>query len=277
MAKNPKRSRKQAEEYFSSESSKFCGLAKHALLISNRIGQRETDAPRIWASWLFMRACVTTLSIQQLYDPPRSGYGDACYLDHGSIAGLCRALIENIAVLLYIGDPTLNGDEWMCRKHLIDLHDYRNRNEFLSLLNHEAPAAAEEKTFQFLRERLEKNSFFKTIPGKRQKRLLSGDDMFIEGRHAAMLKLGWGNELTKGVYKYLSQQAHSQSMAFHRTEINRMYERNSPGAKVVAGFATEFARSALGVGALRMLSLFPDVELAFDPVVLSAIKAEYAP
>jgi Family of unknown function (DUF5677) len=277
MVTKPRRSLKQAEEYYASERSRFCGLARHALLFSNRIGQRETNAPRIWASWLFMRACVTTQSIQQLYDPPPSGYGDARYLDHGSIAGLCRALIENIAVLLYIGDATLNGDEWMCRKYVIDLHDYRNRNEFLSLINNEIPAATEEKTFRFLKERLENNPFFKTIPSKRQKRLLNGDDMFIEGRHAAMLKLGWGDELTKGVYKYLSQQAHSQSMAFHRTEVNRMYERNSPGAKVVVGFATEFARKALGVGFLRMLSLFPDAELAFDPVVLSAIKVEYTP
>jgi hypothetical protein len=128
---------------------------------------------------------------------------------------------------------------------------------------------------KYLQERLAQNLFFKKIEPKRKMRLLKGDDMFLYGRHAAMLKLGWGNDLTRGVYKYLSNQAHSLSMAFHRTEVNRLYEQDSSGAKVVAAFATEFARKALGVASVRMIELFPDIEFAFDPVILSAIGAEY--
>jgi hypothetical protein len=50
----------------------------------------------------------------------------------------------------------------------------------------------------------------------------------------------------------LSQQAHSQSMASHRTEVNRIYAQDSAAAKVSAGFSIEFARKALGVSRCRV-------------------------
>lgn len=262
--------------FYESERSKFAGLARHALLIGNKMGKRATNPPRIYATWLFMRACVTTQSIQQLFDPPETQYGGT-YLDHASIAGLARGLIENIAVLLYIGDISLSGEEWLCRKHVIDIHDYINRKEFLTLIKHRSASKSEEKTLDFLQNRLLRNAFFCTLPEQRRKRLLNGDDMFIYGRHTALLKLGWDDDFTRGLYKYLSQQAHSQSMAFHRTEFNGIYERDSISAKVSAGFSTELARRALGVGCLHMLTLFPDIELSFDTIVAQAIRTEYSP
>ena len=101
--------------------------------------------------------------------------------------------------------------------------------------------------------------------------------MFINGRHVAMLALGWGDDVTKGLYKYLSNQAHSLSMSFHRMAANELYKTESAGAQVVATFALTFARRALGVGVLHMIELFPDTEFVFDRVVLAALRAEYNP
>ena len=91
-----------------------------------------------------------------------------------------------------------------------------------------------------------------------------------------MLELGWGDDFSRGLYKYLSNQAHSLSMSFHRTAENQLYKNDSAGAQVVAGFALTFARRALGAAALHIMELFPDVELNFDQVVLSVLKSEYA-
>jgi hypothetical protein len=90
--------------------------------------------------------------------------------------------------------PTLSGDEWTCRKYVIDVHDYVNRREFLTLIRHQSASKPQEKTLDFLQTRLAQNPFFNSIPEPRQKRLLRGDDMFINGRHATLLKLGWGEE-----------------------------------------------------------------------------------
>ncbi len=72
--------------------------------------------------------------------PVRSEYvkGNG-YLDHAAIASLSRALIEDIAVLLYIGGSNISVDEWICRRHLIDLHDYVNRIELLGRLGKDSP------------------------------------------------------------------------------------------------------------------------------------------
>ena len=224
-----------------------------------------------------MRACVTGHSIVQLFDPPPSGYGETRYLDQASIAVLSRALIENAAVLLYVGDTKVPDEEWECRRSLIDLHDFVNRREFLSRISFETAAKSPDETQKILRERVESNPFFQTLPPNRQKRLLDGDDMFINGRHVAMLALGWGDDVTKGLYKYLSNQAHSLSMSFHRMAANELYKTESAGAQVVATFALTFARRALGVGVLHMIELFPDTEFVFDRVVLAALRAEYRP
>jgi hypothetical protein len=235
----------------------FIGLRKHALAISNAIGVQKADEPRVMASWLFMRLCVTARSLETLFEPQPALYGTITYLDHGSIANLSRALIENVTVMLYIGDITISKDEWQCRKQIIDIYDCRSRAEFLPLIGYVSKGNPD-KILTKLQERVKTNPFFMSIPEKRRKRLLDGDDMFIEGRQNTMKKFGWGDDLTKGVYKYLSMQAHTMPMAFHRTDANKLYERDSESARVTAGFSTEFARRALGAACIRMLDLFPD-------------------
>lgn len=278
MARRRRLSDAQGEqEYFSDERSRFEVLAKHARFISNKIGRQITDERRGMASWLFIRACITSHTIVRLFEPQPSGFGESKYLDHASIAGLARGLIENVAVMLYVGDTTIPEDEWRCRKHIIDLHDYMNRSAFLKGIGHQSEPQSDPNTYAFLRERLERNPYFQTIPQRRKRRLLDGDDIFINGRHAMMLEFGWGENLTKAIYKYLSNQTHSLPMAFHRTEMNRLYEQGSTSAMVVAAFATEFARNALGRGCLHMISLFPYIEATLDELVFLSLKSDYAP
>jgi hypothetical protein len=64
-------------------------------------------------------------------------------------------------------------------------------------------------------------------------------------------------------------------MSFHRTEINRVYAKDSDSSKVVAGFAIEHARHALGAACVRMLSLFPDITKKIEPCMINELKAEY--
>jgi hypothetical protein len=180
-----------------------------------------------------------------------------------------------VTVLLYLGDDTVSEDEWECRRCLIDLHDFRSREEFLSLIGAPAPRENPADTRKMLQDRLENNPFFKTLHSKRRKRLLSADDMFIEGRQAAINKIGWTEDHARGVYKYLSMHSHTMPMSFHRTEAHSVYAQGSDSPKIVAGFATEHARHALGAACVRMLMLFPHTENALKPAVLTRLRAEY--
>lgn len=269
-----KHNERAARNYFEDEKKKFIGLLQHAQLVGNRVGNRETDELRVLASWLYMRTCVMGNSIVQILDPPPIAYGPLRYLDHASIASLCRALIESIVVLIYLSDATASADEWSCRRSVVDLHDFVNRSAFLLKLNTTTDHTSK-TTLEKLRKRIEENKFFQSLPAQRQERLLGGDDMFVGGRHAAMLELGWGDDFMKAAYKYLSNQAHSMPMSFHRTAYNQLYKDNSGGARVVAAFALTTARLALGTALLHMVELFPDIELSFDPIVFAALKASY--
>jgi hypothetical protein len=274
MAKS-KRDEAGALKYFSEEKAKYTGLLKQAHLIGNAVGNRNTDPLRVISSWLYMRICVTGKTIVEILEPQEHDYGSSRYLDHASIAILCRGLIENVAVLLYVGDANISEDEWECRRSLIDLHDFTNRSAFLTKIKADTVPESPEETLKLLRERLEDNAFFQTLSMKRRQKLLEGQEMFVDGRHAAMLELGWGDDFTRGLYKYLSNQAHTLAMSFHRTAENELYKNDSAGSRIVAALSLTFARRALGGAALHMIELFPDIELKFDQIVLSALKSEY--
>ena len=262
--------------YFRDECTKFRGIVQHATTVGNAIGVRDVGEIRGYASWLFVRACLMSKTIENAFNPIPTGFGSAQWLDHASIAILCRGLIECITVMLYIGGVDIPEDEWDCRKRLFILHELVNRTSFLSSINYDFDNDLKDTQLEYAKEKLSENPFFKTLPKKRQKRLLGGDDMYVDGRHEAMLKIGWGEKLTRGMYKYLSNQAHSLPMAFARTAQNNLYTNDSAGAMVTAGFGTEFARMALGRGCIHMLCLFPDTELAIDQIVVTALKSAYA-
>jgi hypothetical protein len=274
MAKTEK-DEEGARKYFSDEKAKYAGLLKHAHLIGNAVSNRPADPLRVISSWLYMRICVTGKTIESILEPQQHEYGSTRYLDHASIAIVCRGLIENVAVLLYVGDANISEDEWECRRSLIDIHDFTNRSAFLTKIKAGAVHDFPEETLRILRLRLEDNAFFQTLPAKRQKKLLEGEEMFVEGRHAAMLELGWGDDFTRGLYKYLSNQAHTLAMSFHRTAENELYKNDSAGSRVIAAVSLSFARRALGASALHMIELFPDIELNLDQIVFSALKTEY--
>ncbi|MCK1481414.1 hypothetical protein IVB25_01200 [Bradyrhizobium sp. 193] len=91
-------------EFFRNECTKFRGIVQHATTLGNAIGVRDVGEIRGYASWLFVRACVMSKTIENSFDPLPTGFGNAQWLDHASITILCRALIECISVMLYIGD-----------------------------------------------------------------------------------------------------------------------------------------------------------------------------
>ncbi len=274
------RSDKMAEEkltvdaYFVRERDAFTSLATQANLTSHLIGVRTVDVRRVWASWLFIRACVTAKSIERLLTPHQSEFGDISYLDHSSIASLTRGLIENVAVLLYLSDTGISNVESQCRKLLIDLHDYKSRRDFLRLLG-KPEAPGDDKIMTDLQTRLRNNQYFQSLSAKKQKRLWDAEDMYINGRMNALKEIGWSEDDTRAIYKYLSMQAHTMPMSFHRTEINRVYSKEAKNSKVVSGFALEHGRQALGAGCVRMFELFPDVPDKITPTTLAEFKSKY--
>jgi hypothetical protein len=273
-AKRRGSSTEEENKWFEGEKYKFNWLVDKAQFISNRIGPHIASPRQGYGTWLWIRACVTSASMIRLFEPHIAG--NARYIDHASIAALSRALIENVATCIYLSDQSVSDDEWNARRLIMRLNDQINRASFLRQIG-QLPEAPPEKVVNEIRAELEANATFNTLPRNQRGKILNGSNMFLHGRHKTMLAFGWGDDITAGVYKYLSSHAHSTAMAFSRTEANRVYEPDSNASKVTAGFAIEHARRALGTGCLHMVELFPYVEAAFDELVFIALKKGYQP
>jgi len=269
----PARGLSQAEnEWYDQQVSKFSWVTQQAQFISNHIGRQIANPRQGYGSWLWIRACVTSASLIRLFEPHVEG--NARYLDHASIAALSRALIETIATCIYISDQSVGDEEWTARKLIMHLNDLINRRTFLGQIGqlHEGNSKEIEAD---LREKLNANPAFMALTKDQRGKILNGSNMFLHGRHKTMLAFGWGDDITGGVYKYLSAHAHSTAMAFARTEANRIYEPDSNASKVTAGFALDHAAKALGTGCIHMVNLFPYVEASFDELVFISLKRDY--
>jgi len=119
MVKRTKRDDKAAFAFFDDQKSGFVWLTKQAQQISHRVGGHIANPSQGYATWLFIRACVTAGSLTQLFEGQQANDNAILYLDHPSIAALGRALMENIAVLIYFTDPKLTEEEWRCRRDIV--------------------------------------------------------------------------------------------------------------------------------------------------------------
>lgn len=263
---------KQTITLFDQQVSHFKWVATQAMNISKNITVHIAEPRKGYSTWLFMRVCVTSNSLIRLFNEQVEN--SARYIDHASIAAVGRALIENITALIHFTDNDISEEQWRCRKALIDLHDFIHRREMLIQLGNDDPDP-NGKSLADLQRKLNANPEFSQLPVDRQRRLLKGDDMFLYGRHQAMLAFGWGDAVTRGVYKYLSSHAHTTPLAFSRIGLNKVYDPHCTASKFTAAFAIEFSAKALGTACIHMLSLFPYVEASFTPLVLDSLKSQH--
>ena len=263
--RRPRRPNTKAQnEWYERQKSGFAWIADKAQFISGHIGRKIANPRQGYASWLWMRACVTASSIVRLFEPHHAGAMN--YIDHPSINALARAIIENIATCIYFGDEAISSDKWEARRLIMMVNDRVNREKFLRQIG-QLPKEPSPKVLNRMKADLEANPVFQELPKAQRGKILDGSNMFIRGRHNALLVFGWGNEVTAGVYKFLSSHAHTTAFSFLRTEVNRVYEADSNASQVAAGFAIEHARMALGTGCRHMVHLFPYVEASFDTLV----------
>jgi hypothetical protein len=114
----------EEDKWFEGQKVKFSWVCEQAKFISNRVGKQIASPRHGYATWLWLRACITSTSMTRLFDPQIAG--KARYIDHASLAALARTLIENVAACVYLGDHTVSEDEWNARRLVMLLNDRIN-------------------------------------------------------------------------------------------------------------------------------------------------------
>jgi len=139
----------------------FEDYVRLATTVSGSIHHQKVDTKSFWASVLFAKFCVASVSLVQLLPGNRMFPSAFNNWDTPSVATLSRNLIENYHTLFYLCIEKVSGQEWQCRLQLFNLHDCISRKKMFTDFGSNAEMLANfEQQSNELREQLKLNPFF---------------------------------------------------------------------------------------------------------------------
>ncbi len=192
-----------------SEAEKFSGSISR-----KRVSEREA-----WSSWLLLKLCNMGHSLRVLCAAEeRIAAGDVCTLDQSSIMSIARSMVETAIMLAYVSDDGATEDDWCLRRTLLCLHDCTTRYKMFKGWKDGDQAKGLRGQIKELRGMMEGLAAFKALPEERRLKLLSGDDVYVDGIRAAARLAGWETAEFNAVYAYMSGHAHGSPVSFMRTD-----------------------------------------------------------
>lgn len=228
----------------------------HAL--SDACSGQQVEPKRWWAALLFTRLCTISASILSL-TPRSSAAREGLHFDFSSIATLCRNYLEGYLAFFYLGVDDVNDQEWLCRLNVMQLHDCLSRHQMFTAFNPNDPQlpgflqqAAD------LRLKLAVRPYFSSLPPKQQGRFLRGERAWLLSQDELLQRAEISVGDFRGLYTYLSAQAHSFPLSFYRmAERDQGRGVENDAEKGSIAMILEFVAS-ISEGSIRnMEHLFP--------------------
>ena len=183
--------------------------------ISNSVANKFV-APRFaWATWIFARMCLNARSVLLLV---KNYLDDEVHstVDHVSIIGICRTILESQIFLAYLTEVGISEDEWQLRKWTLDLHDCVTRIRLFRGIGDTEQKGAFKAELERLKARMEGNGVFPQLPVETRNDVLVGRRIYVRGMRNALKLADWPEDLWDGIYSYLSGAIHSSPVSFYR-------------------------------------------------------------
>ncbi|XQE65840.1 DUF5677 domain-containing protein [Pseudomonas sp. P3C3] len=180
-------------------------------------GIRSPSGRHYYASVLFTALITRSVSLANLV--PHTPWASKLieHWDYASVAGITRTILELRLAFFYLCAEPCSDEEWDCRWNIFNLHDCTSRRRMFESLPSGADqlpgfdAQAEE-----LRDRLRNNTFFQSLPPKKQKSLLHGQTAYIMPLEDIGERVGVEKETFRWLYVLLSSHVHGLPMSFYR-------------------------------------------------------------
>ena len=149
-------------------------VVHHCIAVSNACaGIPAPSSAHYWASVLFTSLCTRGYSLAVLVPNSPLAKKEIEHWDFTSAAGIVRSILEVRLAFFYLCVEPVASEEWNCRWNLFNLHDCTSRlHLFQDTPSGERDIEGFVKQADELRQRLKSNSFFLSLPPKRQKLLL---------------------------------------------------------------------------------------------------------
>jgi hypothetical protein len=122
----------------------------------------------------------------------------------------------------YLAEEGLSDEQWMLRKRVLDLHDCVNRHRSLKVGYSEDRSEQSASIMEELKDRIRSNEAFERLDSKKQEKLLSGHEKYVDGLRSAARTAGWNIEEFNAVYSYFSAHSHTDPMSFYRMDDNAL-------------------------------------------------------
>jgi hypothetical protein len=187
-----------------------------ALTVSHATGRIDGGERLYWASVLYLRLCTFSVSILSL-SPGSNANPNGAHWDFASIATLARNLFECALTFRYLAVEKVDDDEWRARLNVMQLHDCMSRHRMFRDFD---PGDAQLRGFLAqaldLKTRLATNPYFQSLPNKFRQKLLTGEHASILIQDEILQRMGAESSVWRGIYRFLSSQAHSFPLAYYR-------------------------------------------------------------
>jgi hypothetical protein len=251
----------ETDERFQKAIKQFDDAITEATGVSSAASGRKVPDPTWWASPLYTRLCGTGISLLSLV--PRSRFSGQFIdnYDFSAVASITRNIWECYFVFFYLGVDTTEGDEWLTRLNVLQLHDCVSRHKMFGELDPGDSSLPEfEAQANELRSRISARVYFGTLPERRQKHVLTGKNALLLSQDELLKKMNENVGLFRGMYHFLSSHVHTLPLAFYRMaerEQGRGIESEWEKSNIAA--ALEFALHPVARATREMRGLFPDL------------------
>lgn len=252
---------------------KFDAAVCEAIAVSQWTANRMSPLNVGYASYVFARMCGAGIAMIRAAPLTRWVRADFDDWHFGAVAGHARALLDGYLLFHYLIEPASSEAELKARITVMHLNDCARRLDLHTNLGNAEDVEGFRAQRTELRERLEANEHFQTLPEPVRKQCLNGRFLMIDSRDQMLAKLGFEKERFDALYDLWSQHVHILPMSFYRMEPNGRGTgiENETDRGYIAQ-AMEVCAAILSDATDAMVEQFPDAVEARQ-----GIKSEFSP
>lgn len=189
-----------------------------AIAVSQAQAGRKAGAHVGYATHVFARMCGHGTSMIRAAPWTRWVRSDFHDWNVSAVAPHARAILEGYLLFHYLIQTPASELELKCRINVMHLNDCTRRIEMMSDLGAETDGLMEQS--EELRDRLQSNDYFNSLPADVRKRCLQGKNLLVSNRDELVAAIGWQKGAFDALYDLLSQHTHILPLSFYRMEPN---------------------------------------------------------
>jgi hypothetical protein len=218
------------------------------------------------ASMVHARLCAHARSV--------GGIATSSMFDHSAIMALARMIIDGMTMFCYLMEA-VTDEAWSLRYNVLRLHDTTARIKLLRAWHDKSQYADLVDGREELVRSISSSVTFCAMKDEQQKRLLTGEEIFVGGMRRAARTAGWSEDKFIAIYNYFSAHIHAAPMSYFRMRRHSVdYLAPNEMQYGSAAMAIEVATACLRRTSLRYLDSSASSQPKVLQTVLESLRSE---